>query len=113
MNPWRVLKMVVPGRVQYAIKNMLPQSMQDRLLFLWYAGTHDWRGCRAFSVPNNDAVGAQSMIHDSRSTTNEAPPLPNRKSKLRQKGKTKPRKVKPEWLRQTARRMQKSGRANE
>ncbi len=57
-NFWRILKMTVPGKVQYAIKNMLPQSVQDELLFRWYAGNRDWKGRKAFSVPNNDAVGA-------------------------------------------------------
>ncbi len=33
-------------------------SWQHRLLFKWYKGGRDWRGCRAFSVPNNDSVGA-------------------------------------------------------
>ena len=50
--------MVVPGPVQYAIKNMLPQFAQDQLLFLWYRGGKKWKGCRAFSIPNNDSVGA-------------------------------------------------------
>jgi len=35
-------------------------------------------------------------------------PIPNRKSKLGLKVKAKPKKIKPEWLRQTARRMQKN-----
>jgi hypothetical protein len=63
--------------------------------------------------PRSTIHDQQSTIHDQRSTTNEAPPTPNRKSKLRQHGKTKPKKVKPEWLRQTARRIQKNGPANE
>jgi predicted AlkP superfamily phosphohydrolase/phosphomutase len=58
VNPWRLLKMMVPGRVQYAIRAALPKWMQDRLLFRWYAGGQDWRGCPAFAVPNNDSVGA-------------------------------------------------------
>ena len=58
VNPWRILKMVIPGSVQYWIKNMLPQRLQERLLFLWYAGGKSWRGSRAFAVPNNDSVGA-------------------------------------------------------
>lgn len=58
VNPWRILKMVVPGPIQYAIKNMLPQFAQDQLLFLWYRGGKKWKGCRAFSIPNNDSVGA-------------------------------------------------------
>lgn len=58
VNPWRLLKMAVPGRVQYGIKNMLPKSMQDELLFRWYRGGRRWKGCRAFAVPNNDSTGA-------------------------------------------------------
>ena len=58
INPWRILKMVVPGPVQYAIKAMLPQFAQDQLLFLWYRGGKKWKGCRAFAIPNNDSVGA-------------------------------------------------------
>jgi predicted AlkP superfamily phosphohydrolase/phosphomutase len=58
VNPWRILKMVVPGPIQYAIKNRLPQFAQDQLLFLWYRGGKNWKGCRAFSIPNNDSVGA-------------------------------------------------------
>ena len=57
-NPWRILRMVLPGRLQYAIKNALPQSLQDELLFRWYSGRRDWKGVRAFAVPNNDSVGA-------------------------------------------------------
>jgi predicted AlkP superfamily phosphohydrolase/phosphomutase len=58
VNPWRILKMVVPGWAQYAIKGMLPQFAQDQLLFLWYRGGKKWKGCRAFAIPNNDSVGA-------------------------------------------------------
>jgi predicted AlkP superfamily phosphohydrolase/phosphomutase len=58
VNPWRILKMVVPGPIQYAIKNRLPQFAQDQLLFLWYRGGKNWKGCRAFAIPNNDSVGA-------------------------------------------------------
>ncbi len=57
-NFWRILKMVMPGKLQYAIKSMLPRAMQEKLLFLWYSGGQDWKGCRAFAVPNNDAVGS-------------------------------------------------------
>jgi predicted AlkP superfamily phosphohydrolase/phosphomutase len=57
-NFWRMLKMIVPGKLQYTIKAMLPQRLQDELLFRWYAGDHDWKGHRAFAVPNNDSVGA-------------------------------------------------------
>lgn len=58
VNPWRVLKMAVPGPIQYAIKDRLPQFAQDQLLFLWYRGGKQWKGCRAFAIPNNDSVGA-------------------------------------------------------
>jgi predicted AlkP superfamily phosphohydrolase/phosphomutase len=58
INPWRRLKMILPGDLQYRIKAMLPQRLQDQLLFLWYAGGRKWAGARAFAVPNNDSVGA-------------------------------------------------------
>ena len=58
INPWRIVKMVVPGPVQYAIKDRLPRFAQDQLLFLWYRGGKKWKGCRAFAIPNNDSVGA-------------------------------------------------------
>ena len=58
VNPWRQLKMILPGDLQYRIKAMLPQRLQDQLLFLWYAGGRKWSGARAFAVPNNDSVGA-------------------------------------------------------
>lgn len=58
VNPWRQLKMILPGNLQYRIKAMLPQLLQDQLLFLWYAGGRQWSGARAFAVPNNDSVGA-------------------------------------------------------
>lgn len=58
INPWRIVKMAVPSRWQYAIKDALPQALQDELLFLWYAGGRRCRGRRAFAVPNNEVVGA-------------------------------------------------------
>lgn len=58
VNPWRILKMVVPGAWQYRIKAALPAVLQDKLLFLWYSGGQRWAGCRAFAIPNNDSVGA-------------------------------------------------------
>jgi predicted AlkP superfamily phosphohydrolase/phosphomutase len=58
VNPWRILKMVFPARWQYAIKESLPRSWQDQLLFLWYAGRSQYKGLRAFAVPNNEVVGA-------------------------------------------------------
>jgi predicted AlkP superfamily phosphohydrolase/phosphomutase len=58
VNPWRILKMVMPAPLQYWIKARLPQRMQDEILFRWYTGGRSWEGCRAFAVPNNDSVGA-------------------------------------------------------
>jgi len=58
VNPWRLLKMILPGKVQYAIKEALPQRLQDELIFRWYAGKRHWAGRQAFAVPNNDSVGA-------------------------------------------------------
>ncbi len=58
VNPWRLLKMILPGKVQYAIKAVLPQRLQDELIFRWYAGKRHWAGRRAIAVPNNDSVGA-------------------------------------------------------
>ena len=58
VNPWRLLKMILPGKVQYAIKAVLPQRLQDELIFRWYAGERHWAGRRALAVPNNDSVGA-------------------------------------------------------
>jgi predicted AlkP superfamily phosphohydrolase/phosphomutase len=61
-NPWRLLKMALPGKVQYAIKAMLPQAVQNELIFRWYAGSRDWAGRRAIAVPNNDSVGAIRIL---------------------------------------------------
>jgi len=57
-NPWRLLKMILPGKVQYALKGILPRRLQDELIFRWYAGTLNLDNRRAFAVPNNDSVGA-------------------------------------------------------
>jgi predicted AlkP superfamily phosphohydrolase/phosphomutase len=57
-NPWRILKMALPGPLQYWIKAQLPQAVQNELLFRWYAGSRRWEGCRAFAVPNNESIGA-------------------------------------------------------
>ena len=57
-NPWRTLRMAVPSRWQYAVKERLPKSWQDYLLFLWYSGGRRFAGRRAFAVPHNDIVGA-------------------------------------------------------
>ena len=61
MNPWRLIKMKVPGRLQYAVKAMLPQRLQ-KLVFRWYAGARNWAGCRAIAVPNNDSTGAIRVL---------------------------------------------------
>jgi predicted AlkP superfamily phosphohydrolase/phosphomutase len=58
VNPWRILKMTLPSRWQYAIKTRLPESLQARLLYLWYAGGRRCGGRRAFAVPNNDSTGS-------------------------------------------------------
>ncbi len=50
--------MTIPGAWQYRIKAMLPQAMQDQLLFRWYSGGRKWAGSHAFAIPNNDLVGA-------------------------------------------------------
>ena len=57
VNPWRLLKMMMPGALQYCIKGMLPQTLQERLVELWYTGGLRWEACRAFAIPNNDVVG--------------------------------------------------------
>jgi predicted AlkP superfamily phosphohydrolase/phosphomutase len=62
VNPWRLLKMKVPGRLQYAVKAMLPQRLQNELVFRWYAGARNWAGCRAIAVPNNDSTGAIRIL---------------------------------------------------
>src|ERR1700733_4457776 len=62
VNPWRLLKMALPGKVQYAIKAMLPEALQNELIFRWYAGSRDWAGRRAIAVPNNDSVGAIRIL---------------------------------------------------
>jgi hypothetical protein len=48
----------MPGWLQYRIKGLLPPAVQDQLLFRWYTGGQRWEGWRAFSIPNNDSVGA-------------------------------------------------------
>ena len=58
VNPWRLLKKLAPGALQYAIKERLPKALQDYLLFLWYAGGRRSGGRRAFAVPNNEVCGA-------------------------------------------------------
>ena len=87
----------------------------DRPAITGRAALHETRSTSNDSSTTNDNRRSTS---DSRST-HRAPrskspaAIPNRKSKQCQHGKTKPKKVKPEWLRQTARRIQKSGPATE
>jgi hypothetical protein len=52
---------------------------------------------------NRSLRADQPTIHDQRSTTNDAPPIANRKSQTKLKAKAKPKKLKPEWLRNVAR----------
>lgn len=66
INPWRLLKMAVPGKLQYAIKSILPRRIQNELIFRWYAGSRDWAGRRAIAVPNNDSVGAIRILVEGR-----------------------------------------------
>jgi predicted AlkP superfamily phosphohydrolase/phosphomutase len=58
VNYWRLLRMMVPGKLQYAIKAVLPERLQHELMFRFYRGNRSWEKCRAFAVPNNDTVGA-------------------------------------------------------
>jgi len=80
INPWRFVKMVVPGRVQYAIKAMLPQAVQNELIFRWYAGPRHWAGCRAIAVPNNDSVGAIRLLVEGRDRHGVIPSADYRKT---------------------------------
>jgi len=66
VNPWRLLKMTLPGKFQYAVKAMLPKRLQNELIFRWYAGGRNWAGCRAIAVPNNDSVGAIRILLEGR-----------------------------------------------
>jgi len=58
INPYRLLRVGLPGWLQYRIKSMLPKRLEDYLVFNWYGGNRDWAGTRAFAVPNGDHVGA-------------------------------------------------------
>jgi predicted AlkP superfamily phosphohydrolase/phosphomutase len=58
VNPWRILKMTIPSRLQYLIKESLPRALQDYLVFRWYAAGRKYAGRRVFAVPNNDNAGA-------------------------------------------------------
>ncbi len=58
VNFWRALRMMVPGKLQYAAYSVLPQRLQNELVFRFYRGNRTWERCRAFAVPNNDSVGA-------------------------------------------------------
>jgi len=58
VNFWRILRMVVPGKLQYAGYAALPRRLQNELVFRFYRGNRSWERCRAFAVPNNDSVGA-------------------------------------------------------
>lgn len=58
VNFWRILRKVVPGKLQYAAYSALPQRLQNELVFRFYRGNRTWERCRAFAVPNNDSAGA-------------------------------------------------------
>jgi predicted AlkP superfamily phosphohydrolase/phosphomutase len=58
LNPYRMLRVGLPGWLQYRIKSMLPKRLQDYLIFNWYTGNRDWARTRAFAVPNGDSAGA-------------------------------------------------------
>ena len=58
VNFWRTLRMVVPGRLQYAIYAALPLRLQNEFVFRFYRGNRSWDRCRAFAIPNNDSVGS-------------------------------------------------------
>jgi predicted AlkP superfamily phosphohydrolase/phosphomutase len=58
VNFWRILRKVMPGRLQYAIYEALPRRAQNELVFRFYRNNRKWNRCRAFAVPNNDSVGA-------------------------------------------------------
>ena len=57
-NFLRTLRVMMPGAMQFKIANLLPQAIYDELLFRLNAGRRQWKGCRAFVVPNNDSVGS-------------------------------------------------------
>ena len=73
-NPWRYIKRVLPGRLQYAVKAMLPAAIQNELIFRWYAGPRNWTGCRAIAVPNNESVGAIRLLVEGRDRYGLIPP---------------------------------------
>jgi hypothetical protein len=58
VNLYRMLRVGLPGSLQYRIKSMLPKRLQDYLVFNWYVSNRDWAGTRAFAVPNGDSAGA-------------------------------------------------------
>jgi predicted AlkP superfamily phosphohydrolase/phosphomutase len=74
VNPWRLLKMSLPGRFQYAVKAVLPKPVQDELIFRWYAGGREWSGCRAIAIPNNESAGAVRILVEGRDRHGRVPP---------------------------------------
>jgi predicted AlkP superfamily phosphohydrolase/phosphomutase len=58
VNFWRLLRMTVPGSLQYSAYAALPERLQHELVFRFYRGNRSWKQHRAFAVPNNDSVGA-------------------------------------------------------
>ena len=49
-NPWRTLRMAVPSRWQYTVKERLPKAWQDHLLFLWSLRRTAPRGTPRFAT---------------------------------------------------------------
>jgi predicted AlkP superfamily phosphohydrolase/phosphomutase len=72
-NPWRAVKMLLPGALQYRIKATLPRGLQHRLVENIYTGGRRWDACRAFAIPNNDTVGAIRINLQSRDRTGLVP----------------------------------------
>ncbi len=72
--------MAVPGKLQYAVKAMLPKAVQNELIFRWYAGPRNWAGCRAIALPNNDSVGAIRLLVEGRDRHGVIPPADYRKT---------------------------------
>ena len=50
--------MILPGKVQYSLKAILPRRLQDELVFRWYAGTLTWTIVERLQCPTTTPVGA-------------------------------------------------------
>ena len=58
VNPWRIVKMVVPSPGSMPSRMPCRRRSRTSCSFVGYAGSHRYRGRRAFAVPNNEVVGA-------------------------------------------------------